>query len=154
MRGLLILFLSIWPLTGWSVSLYNLNKEGFALDGFDPITYFKLSKPIKGNSKFQVAEKDATYRFISEENKNIFLKEPNKYKPQFGGWCAYAVADSKSKVEVDPQSFIIQDGKLLVFYNGFFGDTKSKWQKTNNKSPARFLEEASKNWPEIKDKEP
>jgi len=55
----------------------------------------------------------------------------------------------KSKVEADPKSFLIQDGKLLLFYNGVWADTKKKWQNSKEKDPASFLKEAEANWLEI-----
>lgn len=149
-----ILLLSLWSISGWAGSHSNLNRQGVILDGYDPVSYFGSLLPTKGSDKFQVKEGEVIYWFSTEENKQAFLKNPSKYEPQFGGWCAYAVADSKSKVDVDPKSFIIQNGRLLVFYNGFFGDTKNKWQQTKNKDSASFLKDADKFWPEVKKQEP
>ena len=132
----------------------NLNKAGVALGGYDPVSYFQGEVPQKGESAYQAKQSGALYFFKSEENKQIFLKEPSKYEPQFGGWCAYAVADSKSKVDVDPKSFVIQDGRLLLFYNGLWGNTRDKWQNTKEKNPKTFLKEADAHWPEIKNKDP
>lgn len=132
----------------------NLNKSGIILDGNDAVSYFQSDKPKKGDAKFQVKQGDVTYLFSSQSNKDLFLKDPKKYEPQFGGWCAYAVADSKSKVEVDLNSFVIQDGRLLLFYNGVWANTKKKWLSTKGKDPNDFLKEADANWPETKTKEP
>jgi YHS domain-containing protein len=138
----------------WASSELNLNKEGIALEGYDPVSYFDTKGPVPGKSDLKVQNSGATYLFASAENKQKFEKEPQKYMPQFGGWCAYAVADSKSKVEVDPKSFIIQDGKLLLFYNGVWADTRDKWQHTKDKTAVDFLKTAQQNWPETKNKEP
>ena len=132
----------------------NLNKSGVALGGNDPVSYFKSNKPSKGDQKLQVKLGEVTYWFSNEENKAAFVKEPKKYEPQFGGWCAYAVADSKSKVEVDLNSFLIQDGRLLLFYKGLWGNTREKWQTSKGKTAAAFLKEADANWPETQTKEP
>ncbi len=134
--------------------LANLNKQGVILDGYDAVSYFQGSQPKKGSSQFQAQHDGATYWFASAENKQEFLKNPKKYEPQFGGWCAYAVADSKSKVDVDPKSFVIQDGRLLLFYNGLWGDTRKKWMSTKDKDSKIYLKEADANWPEVKNKEP
>jgi YHS domain-containing protein len=131
-------------------SAVNIDKSGVILQGYDAISYFKSSEPQLGSSKISTAYGGATYLFASEANKQEFLKDPKKYAPQFGGWCAYAVADSKAKVEVDPKSFVIQDGRLLLFYNGIFASTRSKWQK----DPKTFLKAADANWPEVEKKDP
>lgn len=135
-------------------SLSNVNGAGVILDGYDVVSYFKPNGPIKGKSQFQITFEENKYWFSSEDNKAEFLKEPKKYSPQFGGWCAFAVADSKSKVEVDPKSYLIQDGKLLLFYNGLWGDTKKKWQSSKEKTPAIFLKDAERNWPEVSKQTP
>ena len=136
----------------------NLNKAGLALEGFDPVSYFRpeASKqgPLKGNAKFETKFDDSTFRFSSEANKEEFLKNPSKYTPAFGGWCAYAIAEKKEKVEVDIKSFLIQDGRLLLFYKGFLADTRNTWQNTKSKAPDAYLKDADKNWPEVKDKAP
>ena len=114
------------------------------------MSYFKSAAPQKGDPAIEVQYGGATYRFASEANKQEFLKDPGKYAPQFGGWCAYAVASSKSKVDVDPQSFLIQDGRLLLFYNGILANTRKKWLKDSK----NFLKTADANWPEVEKKDP
>ena len=147
-------FWSLTTLAAWAHPVNNADKQGLMLSGYDPVSYFKGSTPVKGDPKIQTRQGDLLYYFANEENKKTFVADPEKYKPQFGGWCAYAVADSKSKVEVDPKSFLIQDGKLLLFYNGLWGDTKSKWTTDKKKSTQEYLAEAEKNWPDVKNKEP
>jgi hypothetical protein len=132
----------------------NLTKDGVVLKGYDAVSYFNSGKPLKGLPNISTQFNEGIYWFANEANKTEFLKDPKKYEPQFGGWCAFAVADSKSKVEVDPESFLIQDGRLLLFYNGFWGDTRNKWEHTKNKDPKTFLKDADANWPEVKNKKP
>lgn len=149
------LFLGIFmATTAQAGNVLNTDKASVALSEYDAVSYFGAGGPLKGSSKFQTRHEGAVYLFSNEENKQAFLKSPEKFLPQFGGWCAYAVADSKSKVEVDPKSFLIQDGRLLLFYNGFFGNTRKKWRETKGKDAASFLKEADANWPEIKNEEP
>lgn len=145
---------ALFSLSALASTTANLNKAGVILDGYDPVSYFKSDKPTKGDPKFQFKLGEVTYWFSSEANKDTFLKDPKKYEPQFGGWCAYAVADSKSKVEVDPQSFVIQDGRLLLFYKAFWADTRNKWLHTKNKDPKAYLKDADANWPVTQTKEP
>ena len=154
MKRLLTVILYFVASSASAAPVENVNKSGVILDGYDAVSYFQSEKPIKGDPKFQVKHGDVTYFFSSEGNKLLFLKDPKKYQPEFGGWCAYAVADSKSKVEVDPTSFVIQDGKLLLFYNGLWGDTRNKWLHTTGKDDKTFLKQAESNWPEVKTKEP
>jgi YHS domain-containing protein len=132
----------------------NVDRSGVALSGYDPVSYFEGQEPQKGDSKFQTKYNEATYWFASDAHLKTFLQEPKKYEPQFGGWCAFAVADSKSKVEIDPKSFLIQDGRLLLFYNGLWGNTRQKWQHTKGKGPQAFLKQADANWPEVQKKDP
>lgn len=128
----------------------NVDKTGVILQGYDAVSYFKSSEPQKGDPKISATYDGAIFQFASNVNKQEFLRDPKKYAPQFGGWCAYAVADSKSKVDVDPKSFLIQDGRLLLFYNGVWANTRKKWQK----DPKSFLKTADNNWPEVEKKEP
>lgn len=151
-QSLIVSFLVILcvPIFGWAKNTANVDKSGAILHGYDAVSYFKSDKPQKGDSKIKTEFDGATYFFATEVNKQEFLKSPQKYVPQYGGWCAYAVASSKSKVDVDPMSFLIQDGRLLVFYNGFFNDTRKKWKE----DPASFLKKADANWPEAEKTEP
>lgn len=123
----------------------NQDDKGIAVKGYDVVSYFKAPVPIKGDLRYSVKHQDGVFLFSSEENKKEFLAKPTQYAPQYGGWCAYAVADSKSKVDIDPLSFVIQDGRLLLFYNGFWGDTRKKWQV----SPTQFIKQADQNWPSV-----
>lgn len=155
MKQLFGLGLLLWSFGAWAESdVLNL-KMGVALEGYDPVSYFKSDKPTKGNSTIQAKEGEATYWFSSTANKDEFLKDPKKYEPQFGGWCAYAVADSKSKVPVNPENFYIQDGRLLLFYkNWLLGNTRTKWLNSDGKGEKEFLKQADANWPETKGTKP
>lgn len=159
-KQLLILIgicLSFYSLNSAAKSEANLNKAGVILDGYDAVSYFKEGKdikPTKGKAEFAVKQDATTYWFSTQKNKEAFLKDSQKYEPQFGGWCAYAVADSKEKVEVDPESFIIQDGRLLVFYKAIWANTRDKWLNTKDKDSKTYLKQADANWTEVKSKDP
>lgn len=148
------IFLILISLNSLAGSNSNLNKAGVLLEGYDAVSYFKSDKPVKGQAQYSVKRGEDIYWFSSQDNKDLFLKEPQKYEPQFGGWCAYAVADSKSKVEIDPESFVIQNGRLLLFYKGLWGDTRKKWLNTKGKDAKAFLHDADKNWPDTEKKAP
>ena len=120
-----------------SLEHYNLDKKGLAIDGYDPVTYFKEGggKPRKGEKSITTAYRGVTYRFRNEANRDLFLATPGRYEPAYGGWCAWAMsADDPSKVEIDPKSYLIEEGRLLLFYDGFFADTRKRWLKAGGEN--------------------
>ena len=121
---------------------FNLSKNGLAIDGYDPVAYFKSNKAIKGKKEFAVDHQGAVYYFSSIENKEAFIKNPVAYEPQYGGWCAYAMGKEGDKVSVDPETFKIINGKLFLFYNKFFNNTLNSW----NKDETNLKTKADVNW--------
>jgi hypothetical protein len=83
-----------------------------------------------------------TYRFATAENRKMFKANPAKFEPQYGGWCAYAMGAAGKKVEIDPQTFKLVDGKLFLFYNRLLNNTLPKWDKDE----AHLKASADKNW--------
>lgn len=120
---------------------FNLDK-GVAIDGYDPVAYFKQNKATKGSPKISTKHLGITYHFSTEENKKTFLSDPTKYEPQYGGWCAFAMGDYGKKVEVNPETFKITDGKLYLFYNAYLNNTLKSW----NKDESNLKNKADKNW--------
>lgn len=119
--------------------LVNLDKNGVILEGYDPVAYFTDHKPVKGNARFVTRFKGATYWFASAAHKEIFEKDPEKYAPQYGAFCGYAVSIGKLR-PVDPLIYQIEDGRLILqhtqqAYNLFNKDLKGNTVK------------ADKNWP-------
>jgi YHS domain-containing protein len=98
------------------VSQFNLDEKGVALSGYDPVAYFEEGggKAAKGKADLALTHRGVTYRFSSAANRELFEKEPARYEPDYGGWCAYAMA-SGEKVEIDPKSFLVTDGVLTVY---------------------------------------
>ena len=80
------------PLLAQTKALLNLEKSGLALQGYDPVAFFTQNKPVKGKPEFKSTHQAATYYFASEENKEHFDKEPAKFEPAFGGFCAYGIS--------------------------------------------------------------
>ncbi|MEB3216478.1 MAG: YHS domain-containing (seleno)protein [Nostocales cyanobacterium 94392] len=107
-------------------NLTNVNEQGIAIQGYDPVSYF-TDHPVAGNPKITSTYEDATYYFISEENKAKFESDPEQYIPQYGGFCAVAVSEGKL-VNIDPETYKVTDGKLYLFYNVEFGNTKPQWE--------------------------
>lgn len=117
-----------------AVDQWNINKRSkLAIEGYDPVAYFPEggSKPKRGKETIEAEYKTVKYRFATAENKDTFLKNPEKYIPAHGGWCSWAMREG-DKVEVDAESFIVKDGRLFLFYDGLLGDTRKKWLKEDH----------------------
>ena len=121
---------------------FNLSKSGLVIDGYDPVAYFKTNKAVEGKKDLAVNHQGAVYYFSSAENKDAFIKNPSAYEPQYGGWCAYAMGKNGEKVNVDPETFKIVNGKLYLFYNRFFNNTLTNW----NKDETNLRTKADTNW--------
>lgn len=144
---LIITFLAGFLLTGkLSAEALNLDKDGVAIQGYDPVAFFTENKPVKGKPSISSKSGGATYHFASEENKKAFDAEPTKYIPQFGGYCAYGVSKGDLvKIEVD--AFQVVNGRLLLQYD-------KKVREKFNKDQAGFLKKADANWPTVSKKKP
>lgn len=103
----------------------NLTDQNVAINGYDPVSYFS-DKPVAGDPSLAVTYGEATYYFATAENKATFEVNPERYVPQYGGFCAVAVSEGKL-VPVDPETYKITDDKLYLFYNGEHGNTKPQW---------------------------
>lgn len=123
---------------------YNADAKGVVLKGYDPVAYFTAGQPTKGSDKITAAHNGVTFHFASAANRDAFVKEPTKYLPEYGGFCAFGVA-SGYKVDADPTVWRIVDGKLYVNYN------KSVGQKFGA-DVASYIKQANDKWPALKDK--
>jgi len=128
------------------VSQYNLDKDGLALRGFDPVAYFPEGggRALKGLAELEIVHQGVRYRFASEQDRELFRKKPAKYEPRYGGWCAFAMA-SGEKVEIDPKAFVVDGDKLFVFYKSLINDTRKKWLK----DAAKLEPEADAAWAKL-----
>ncbi len=116
---------------------YNLDQNKIALEGYDVVSYFTENKPLKGNKNYSYTYNGATYYFKNDANKQAFIKNPAKYEPAYGGWCALAIAKNGDKVAVDPLSYKISKGRLLLFYKTAFYSALNHWNK--DKTPEEEL---------------
>ncbi len=123
---------------------FNLDN-GVAIKGYDPVSYFTLNKGIKGKKEFSISNLGVKYYFSTMTNRDVFIANPEKYEPQYGGWCAYAMGKEGTKVEVDPETFKIVNGKLFLFYNRFFNNTLKSW----NLDEINLHSQADKNWQKL-----
>jgi YHS domain-containing protein len=147
MENIIVILFVLFAFKGFAqnqnirISEFNLEKK-VAIQGCDPVAYFKQRKAIKGNKELVASFEGVKYHFSSLGNKDTFLKKPSAYEPQYGGWCAYAMGDSDQKVEVNPETFKIIDGKLYLFYNAYFSNTLKSW----NKNQSNLIEKADRDW--------
>jgi YHS domain-containing protein len=109
-----------------------------AVNGYDPVSYFVEGKPEKGNVSFSYQWNDATWYFSSEQNMNLFKIHPEKYVPQFGGYCAFAVGKGFT-ANSDPNAFKIIDDKLYLCADQ---DILKQWLEGGEAS----LKESKANW--------
>lgn len=107
---------------------HNVGSGGLALEGYDPVAYFPAGGGAArlGDPAITTERDGLTYRFATEANRQRFLADPAHYLPAYGGWCAWAMVDGE-RVAVDPESWLIEEGRLLLFYDGLFGDTRRQW---------------------------
>lgn len=119
----------------------NVNTEnGIALQGMDTVAYHTEGKMVQGNPKIQVEVNDAVWQFSSEDNKKLFVSAPEKYMPQYGGYCAYAVSQGATASSA-PDIWTIKNGNLYVFHtaevkatfmdeadNGLLNNANANWE--------------------------
>ncbi|NIJ43982.1 YHS domain-containing protein [Wenyingzhuangia heitensis] len=120
---------------------YNL-KKGYVAEGYDVVSYFD-NNAEEGEKEFTTTHDGAKFKFVSKQHLETFKKNPKKYIPQYGGWCAYALGESNTKYDINPKTFEIRDGKLYLFYNSWGTNTLSKWTEEN---PEKLRKQADKNW--------
>jgi YHS domain-containing protein len=116
----------------------NANANDLAIHGYDAVSYFTDSKASKGDPNYTATYKSAIYQFSSDENREIFQNNPEKFAPQFGGFCAMGVALNK-KLDTDPTAWKIVDGKLYLNLN------KAVQKKWLSDVPT-YLETANRVW--------
>ena len=123
---------------------YNVNRQGVMIDGYDVVSYF-IGAVAKGKANISVQHNGVEYWFENQENKEIFIKNPDKFIPAYGGWCAYAMAEPGEKVKIDPETFKLVNGRLYLFYNFYFNNTLIDW----NEDEQNLLKKADANWQRI-----
>lgn len=147
MQKILLVFFSLCMISKLALCQRSpvFEKDGIAIRGYDVVAYFTLGEPTKGIDSFSIQWNNATWLFSSRANLESFKRHPEKYLPQYGGYCAYGTANGY-KAPTQPDAWAIVDGKLYFNYNK---KVKAEW----NKQQPVFIEKADKNWPGIKDKE-
>ncbi|WP_428423053.1 YHS domain-containing (seleno)protein [Methylibium sp.] len=139
---LLAVAATLAPLAALAAGPANLDARGVAIHGHDPVAYFVESKAVMGKAEYSAIAGAATYWFASEANQQLFKADPAKYEPQYGGYCAYGVAQGY-KPDIDPTAFRIVDGKL---YLNLSPAVQKRWQA----DIPGFIDRASQNWTSLK----
>ena len=124
----------------------NATPTGLALQGYDPVAYFTLGEPTKGNWKITSVYEDATYRFANEEHKAAFEADPQAFLPEYGGYCAFGAAMG-FKFDGDPEYWKIVDGELFL---NLSKDIQVRWEE----DIPGLVERADTNWETIAQKTP
>ncbi|MFM8914099.1 MAG: YHS domain-containing (seleno)protein [Flammeovirgaceae bacterium] len=142
MKNLLLsIFLFVPSLVIGQRSLIFNTKEG-AIRGYDPVAFFTEGREVMGKKEFVFEYAGAKWHFASEVHLNLFKENPEKYTPQFGGYCAYGMS-SGYKAETQPNAWTILDGKLYLNYS--LG-VRATW----NQDRARYIQKAEANWPTVR----
>ncbi len=114
---------------------------GKAIKGYDPVAYFTQGKPVKGDSDHTYEWSGAKWYFASKQNLEAFSADPERYAPQYGGYCAWAVSEGYT-AKIDPDAWYIHDDKLYLNYSA---SIQSKWQRDVPGNIAK----GDANWPGI-----
>ena len=136
--SLLWLFVIGWALAGSLIAPVN-SEHGLAIKGYDPVSYFTTGKPTQGLTRFSTSYKGITYLFASAENRNLFVEMPEKFLPQYGGYCAFAIALNQI-ADIEPDQWAIVNNKLYL-NNGFLAQTLWSLDKAGN------IARGDQNWP-------
>ncbi len=139
-KFIVVLFLMVFSLNSFASSWFT--RGGAVNNGYDSVSYFTEGKAVKGSKEHSLNWDGAVWLFSSEENKQKFTANPEKYAPQYHGYCAYGVA-SGYKVKVKPDLWTIIDDKLYLNYDD---NVQKKWLK----DPKAYIQKADKRWPNIK----
>jgi len=117
-------------------------RDGIAIGGYDPVAYFAEMKPVKGLTEFHAEYQGSTFYFSTEANRDTFTANPDKFAPQYGGYCAFGMAKGYKAV-IDPAAFTVVGDKLYLNYSE---TVRSKWTL----DIPGYIQKANANWPEVK----
>lgn len=148
--GLIFLFLVVFLAACGAKTYSSLSEsvsktaDGLAIEGYDAVAYQTIESASKGNPQYEFVWNGAKWLFISKENQERFASDPEKYAPQYGGYCAWSVSQDKV-MKADPQVWKIVDGKLYLIQNKM---VKEVWEK----SEPEFIKKSNENWSEMNSK--
>lgn len=119
----------------------NKGEDGEAIHGYDAVAYFTEGRSVRGDEEFSYEWMGATWHFSNETNRALFIEEPDKYVPKYGGYCAYAVGNNYT-ANGDPTAWCIVDGKLYLNYNK---NVREMWLKDRSD----LIKKGDANWPTL-----
>ncbi|MEM8488098.1 MAG: YHS domain-containing (seleno)protein [Bacteroidota bacterium] len=137
-----MLYLST-PLLAQDKMANNIDNSNIALQGYSPVSYLDLGLAQRGVKDYKSTFEDVTYYFTSSAQKDAFDKNPERYLPQYGGYCAFGVY-AGAKFRVDPNKFIVEDDKYFLFLYNLELDAQQLWITENDHS--RLVKKANENW--------
>lgn len=118
-------------------------ESGIAIKGYDPVAYFTAGKPVRGDARHSHDWMGAKWQFSTDENRQTFIADPERYAPRYGGYCAYAVSQGIT-ADIDPNAWKIVDGSLYLNLSPGVADI---W----NKDIPGYIALANENWPKLRD---
>jgi enamine deaminase RidA (YjgF/YER057c/UK114 family) len=132
------------------VALFGASARGdeprLSISGYDPVAYFTDGRPVQGKAEFESVWRKLRWRFASGEHRDLFIKDPQRYAPQYDGYCAMGVSNEAAahKDTVDPEAWTIVDGKLYLVHNTY-------WLEQWREKAAEYIKKADKDWQAVAD---
>lgn len=124
----------------------NIDDSKIALQGYSPVSYLDLGLAQRGSKQYKSSYKNIAYYFTSADQKAVFDKNPERYMPQYGGFCAFGIY-AGAKFRVDPTKFLVKDGKYYLFLNDVEVDAKQLWMAEGNQ--VKLKNTADTNWEKL-----
>lgn len=118
-------------------------EDGLAIRGYDPVAYFDQQKPVKGDPAFAAEWNEVTWHFASADNREKFMDDPEAFAPQYGGYCAWAIAAKGKLYSTHPDNWTVHEGKLYLNYDD---NVQTKWEK----DIPGFIKTGDERWPDVR----
>lgn len=123
----------------------NVTPENVAIKGYDPVAYFTDKRPVEGSPEYEYDWRGARWRFASVAHREEFQRDPERYAPKYGGYCAYAVSQGKI-ADIDPEAWTVFEGRLYLNLNK---DVQKLWEK----NMLEYIRMADEKWPRMSGKQ-
>ena len=124
---------------------YNLPGHGVAIEGYSPVSYFD-GRAERGSALFAVEHEGVTYHLTGSDQVAKFRRNPDKYVPAFGGWCAFGMS-VEDKFPVDPTCYLVADGRLYLFLRNGKIDAREVWTRGEH---GKLVAAAAKHWKKVR----
>lgn len=127
-----------------SGSVAAADEPRLSIDGYDPVSYFMDGRPVRGKAEFEYVWRKLRWRFASAEHRDLFTKDPQRYAPQYDGYCAMgaAIESDAHKDTVDPEAWAIVDGKLYLVHSNY-------WLQQWREKAREYIKRADADWPVV-----